>query len=599
MLVVALIATIVRRGLFETSESLHWEFGVIVILGALLIVGSTLLRFQWNLAKREFFWDHRSLLISAVLWFVGLLGILILAPMLANGDASRFSRPELALNLSELFLVLRSLIAVATVTRRASADGVNPVVLLVVSFVVLIGVGTLLLMMPQARSHQANARQDESFAQRLQTAAFTSTSASCVTGLVVESTGGAEPYWSRLGQTVIMCLFQIGGLGIMTCGAFFAVAAGRQLEVRESVALQSLLESNALGDVRRLLTAILVFTLLSELLGAVAISGLWADLPWGERVYYSLFHSISAFCNAGFTLTDDSFVSFRDRPEVWGGVTTLIIVGGLGFAALYNLGLVVRSRFKALTQTPLFDLPRDRVRLTLSTRIVCVSTLALLVCGTLGYFLLESTAPRSADAPLPQTLFERGNEAWFQSVTMRTAGFNTVDNGRLQPATKLFASLLMFIGASPGSTGGGVKTVVFAVTLLALFSILRGRNRVEFFGRTIPTMQVNRAMAILTLGVGTLMVTTLLLAVYENQPGRFLDYLFEATSACATVGVSTSTEIDGQLISTTQSLSFPSRNVIIVAMFLGRVGPLTMLMALAGRDQAARYDYPPERITLG
>jgi trk system potassium uptake protein TrkH len=212
-----------------------------------------------------------------------------------------------------------------------------------------------------------------------------------------------------------------------------------------------------------------------------------------------------------------------------------------------------------------------------------------------GYYLLESTGPSAS-----QTQAERVSEAWFQSVTFRTAGFNTVDHGQLQPATKLFAILLMFVGASPGSTGGGVKTVCFAILLLALASILRGRERVEVGGRTIPSVLVNRALTIMSLGMLAVMVTALFLTLFENKPDRFLDHLFEATSAFSTVGVSTSVEIEpGHVVSTTQSLSQPSRMVIIAAMFLGRVGPLTLLIALAGRMKEARYDYPVERVTLG
>ncbi|MFQ5730966.1 MAG: potassium transporter TrkG, partial [Planctomycetaceae bacterium] len=228
-----------------------------------------------------------------------------------------------------------------------------------------------------------------------------------------------------------------------------------------------------------------------------------------------------------------------------------------------------------------------RVRLTLTTRLAASTTVLLLVAGTLGYYLLESTSNATKpenDSPLA--------EAWFQAVTFRTAGFNTVDHGDLQPATKLFAIFLMFVGASPGSTGGGVKTVCFAVTALALLSILRGRDRVEIAGRTIPQELVNRALAIVWLGIAMVMAATLLLTLFEGdgQNGRFLDHLFEATSAFATVGVSTGI---------TPELSSASRLVIIVTMFVGRVGPLTVLIALAGRQRTARYDYPVERVTLG
>jgi trk system potassium uptake protein TrkH len=436
-------------------------------------------------------------------------------------------------------------------------------------------------MLPRAKASPTEQFPDQS--APFLVALFTSTSASCVTGLVVVPTG---TYWSPFGQAVILGLFQVGGLGIMTCGAFFALVAGGGMQFRESATLRDLLESEQLGDVRRLVLSILLFTLVSEAIGAIAISGLWADLPLGDRVWYSVFHAVSAFCNAGFSLTDDSFVGLGDRWQVWGGVAGLIIIGGMGFAVLYNFALCLESRITSIKIKPLFHLPRSRVRLTLSTKLASVTTLCLLIAGTVGYFVLEAAARPALTEDVPT----RTAEAWFQSVTFRTAGFNTVDHGALHPSTKLFAILLMFVGASPGSTGGGVKTVAFAVVVLALVSILRGRERVEVAGRTIPQELVNRALAIFCLGVVVVMVVTLLLVLFENQPGLFINHLFEATSAFGTVGVSTGI---------TPSLSDASKSVIVVTMFAGRVGPLTLLIALAGRQRGARYEFPAERVTLG
>ena len=191
-------------------------------------------------------------------------------------------------------------------------------------------------------------------------------------------------------------------------------------------------------------------------------------------------------------------------------------------------------------------------------------------------------------------------DAWFQSVTFRTAGFNTVDLGELVPSTKLLSIMLMFIGASPGSTGGGVKTVAFALAFLGLLSVLRGRGHIECFGRRIPDALIHRALAVMFLSLLLIMLTTLLLLQYEDRPEFFLDYMFEATSAVGTVGVSSTIPVEGSgTISVTQSLSTPSRLVIIASMFLGRVGPLTLLLAIAGRSSSARYQYPEEKVTLG
>jgi trk system potassium uptake protein TrkH len=191
-------------------------------------------------------------------------------------------------------------------------------------------------------------------------------------------------------------------------------------------------------------------------------------------------------------------------------------------------------------------------------------------------------------------------DAWFQSVTLRTAGFNSVDIGELHAATKLLGILLMFIGASPGSTGGGVKTVAFSVAVLGLIATLRGREHIECFGRTLPNSLVHRALAVLFLSSMLVMVTTLMLVLYEDREADFLDYLFEAVSAVGTVGLSSSIPDEtGGTISVTQSLSTPSRLVLVAAMFLGRVGPLTLLLAIGGRATTARYQYPRERVMLG
>jgi trk system potassium uptake protein len=329
---------------------------------------------------------------------------------------------------------------------------------------------------------------------------------------------------------------------------------------------------------------ILIFTLGAELIGAVLISGLWADLPFAERVRFSLFHSVSAFCNAGFSLTENSFVGMGNRWQVWGGVAGLIVTGSMGFAVLYNVGLVLKSKFSSLKTRPMFNLPRQRIQLSLTSKIAGGTTIILLIAGAIGYGMLESMAPVEDGS---QVTLE---ESWFQSVTFRTAGFNTVDHGDMQPATKLFAILLMFVGASPGSTGGGVKTVCFAITILSLLSVLRGRQRVEVLGRTIPEDLVNRALTIISLGILMVMCSTMLLVLFENQPALFLDHLFEATSAFATVGVSTGV---------TAGLQSPSKMVLVATMFIGRVGPLTLLIAMAGRTQGARYQYPFERVTLG
>jgi trk system potassium uptake protein TrkH len=577
-------ATAIHHGLREISPALHVELGSFIVVAVLFVIVSTWLRYTWSLAKTEFLREYRMLVAFGLLWSSGVVAILIFGPALPNWIGFGGSRPTAILNLSEALIGLSGITGAAAVARRAATRGWNPALVLVLSFLALILVGTLLLMLPRARALTDS--PDEMDRAPLLVALFTATSASCVTGLVVVPTG---TYWSRMGQTIILALIQLGGLGIMTCGAFFAITAGSQMQVRESATLRDLLESEGIGHVRRLVLAILGFTIFSELIGAVLLSGLWADRPLRQQIFYSVFHSVSAFCNAGFALTDDSFVGMATRWQVWGVVSTLIILGGLGFAVLHNVALVATSQFKRrLSRPPLFHLPQSRVRLTVTSKLVLTTTLLLLVVGASGYFFLEGTDPDDPDARNP--LSQRIADAWFQSVTFRTAGFNSVDHAKLEPATKLFAIVLMFIGASPGSTGGGVKTVCFAISVLAVASVLRGREQVETYGRSISTLHVNRALMIIALGMVMVMTTTLLLAIFENNAGRFLDHLFEATSAFATVGVSAGV---------TPELTVPSQLVIILTMFLGRVGPLTLLLALGGKASDIRYEYPFERVTLG
>jgi trk system potassium uptake protein TrkH len=514
--VLGIAATVMRHGLQHTpdAQQLELELGLVAIFAMLFLTISTWSRYRWSLSRKQFLQLHRVSVTLGLLWLVGIVSLLIFSPLLpASWQGTPMNGWTAFVLMSELLMIVYGLAGIISVMRKATAGGTDPAIILVISFLVLIAIGTLLLMLPRARA-ETGLEADQSGAPFL-TALFTSTSAGCVTGLTVVPTG---EYWSRTGQWIILCLFQIGGLGIMTLGAFFAVALGRGMMIRESATLRDLLESERLGDVRRLVQTILIFTFTAELGGAVLMSGLWSQMPKGEQFFYSLFHSVSAFCNAGVSLADNSFVGMGTRWEVWGVAAGLIVVGGLGFAVIYNVMLAAKVQFSVIRKQPLFYLPRHRLRLSLSTKLVLITTVGLLLFGTLGYYLLESMAPLSDEA----TISDRLSEAWFQSVTFRTAGFNTVDHGELQPATKLFAIGLMFIGASPGSTGGGVKTVCFALMFLSLLSVLRGRQHVEIMGRRIPSDVINRSLTIITLGMIAVMTVTMLLVLFENRPGHFI-----------------------------------------------------------------------------
>ena len=576
-LAVGLLAVVMQHGV--SDDAFVGELGFVVFLA--MLVRGLRIGLDWldNENSWEFFKRYSRRCTYTVGWAAGILILLTFGEVLPVWHHD--GRVEAMVGWSEMFLLISGVSRLLLFVSDLTANG-NPALVFVLSFLGLILVGTLFLMLPGSQTELAG--QDD-FTTRLRNAAFTSTSASCVTGLVTVSTGGDEAYWTRFGQVVILGLFQIGGLGIMSLGATFTLLMGRRLAFRESAAVTEVTDAVTMKDVRGLLFSILAVTLSCEAIGALLLMPLWPELPFLERLFFGLFHAVSAFCNAGFSLTNDSFVEFATRWQVWGVLALLIIMGGLGFGTLTSLHEVARQALQERKQTSrLFANRRLVERLSLSPRLVLTMSVLLFVGGAIGYWLLESMGSR-ADEPTSTRIAE----AWFQSVTFRTAGFNTVDHGDLQPATKLFAIGLMFIGAAPGSTGGGVKVVSIAIIALALISIIRGRPRVECHGRTIPDQQVRLAFVIVAMGMATTMTTTLLLALFESRQAQFLNHMFEATSAYATVGVSTGI---------TGSLCPASQLTLMITMFLGRVGPLTVLIALT-HQQDVRYQYPEERVALG
>ncbi|MCA9059146.1 MAG: potassium-transporting ATPase subunit KdpA [Planctomycetaceae bacterium] len=580
VLLIALPAVALHVGFVSISQLRIDEVGLLVLSAMTVLCATRVAAYLISQRPGHTGNTGRSDLVVPGVWAVVctlLVAVSILSP--TSGLSPRGWSEVMAV--TELALIVISLSAAMRAGRIVAGRTQNSALLLVGSFLLLITIGTLLLRLPVCR---AQVPGDNGLAQASwQEALFTATSASCVTGLIVVDTGS---YWSTTGQIVIFCLFQTGGLGILTFGAFVAILSGRRgIRFRESATLGSLLDLDDIRSARRLLITIVLFTLGAEAVGALLMMGLWADRPAGEQLWFSVFHSVSAFCNAGFSLHDEGFLGKGGHWQVWGPLTMLIILGGLGFAVVEDVYRVIRSG-RDRTKHLIFRRNSIRPRLTVHSRIVLWTAAVLLLCGTIGVFTLESFQSHVQTQSTGRQLAD----AWFQSVTFRTAGFNTVDHAQMHPATKLLAVFLMFIGAAPGSTGGGVKTVVFALTILNVWSVIRGRSRVEVFGRSLPANQVARSLAIIAVGIGIVLTTAGLLAVFEDKPDRFVDYLFEATSAFATVGVSAGV---------TSGLSDPSRLLIVVVMFLGRVGPITMLLAMAGNVQSISYDYPEERVSLG
>ncbi|MCP4591298.1 MAG: hypothetical protein GY842_11160 [bacterium] len=503
----------------------------------------------------------------------------------------------------QIVLVARFALGVVRFNLALSERRLRPGRMMVGSFAVVIVLGAVLLALPKATSPELRHEEAHYFTEHLVNCLFTSVSATCVTGLTVFENTGRD--FSRFGQVVILCLIQAGGLGIMIYGGLFGLLLGRQLSLRHSLALQDALSHRTLGHVRHMVWFVVVVTLLCEAGGAALLYSMWpAEVgPASERVFHSVFHAVSAFCNAGFSLQADSLVEFRGAWQVYGCVMPLIVIGGLGFPVLTNLFDGARARFRRVRGATGADgirLPHSRNRtertpLTLHTKLVLSSTILLIAVPTVAFFVIESIGasdgqndvagllpPAMADLPWHQRI----SAAFFQAVTTRTAGFNTTaqDPASLSPASTFLTMLLMFVGGSPASTAGGVKTVSVTILALGVYSTLRGRSEVEGFARTIPQSAVRRSAVIVMVMFCLVGAVTLMLCVTE-QGESLGEVLFESVSACGTVGLSTGL---------TPRLTIPGRVIIMLAMFAGRIGPLTLLVALSGGAAPGRYEYPQE-----
>lgn len=439
----------------------------------------------------------------------------------------------------------------------------TPPQIIVLSFLITIIFGAILLSLPwSAKEGNRLGCVD---------ALFTATSATCVTGLVVRDTGS---FFSLFGQIVILCLFQAGGLGIMTLSTLFAVLLGKKLTIRDNVVIQGALDHHKTEGLRVMVNYILLITLTFEFIGATLLSWRWVHLNTmaiGEAVYRGIFHSISAFCNAGFALFSNSFQSFGGDLYINLIMTSLIIFGGLGFIVLLDL--------------PKLKLwPRRKAKISLQAKIVLTTTVCLILLGGILFFILEQNGSLSET-----TMGKKILSAYFQSVTSRTAGFSTVAVGKLAPATLLIIIVLMFIGASPGSTGGGIKTSTFCILIATLRAMLKNKNEVSLFRRTLPREVTRKALVIFILALVWVFSFTVLLSIVENNK-PFVNILFEITSAFGTVGLTTGL---------TPHLSYLGKILVTLTMFVGRVGPLTLALAVALHTDKAVYKYPEERVMVG
>jgi len=512
-------------------------------------------------------------------WPTFLLSVLLLVEMLALlaghrttwlnsvlGNLSVGSVTRAYLIIIQVYIVSVFAVQLPHLHRRFSSLRVRPAVAFVVTFLVLIILGAGLLLLPRATPPGR--------ALDLLDALFTSTSAVCVTGLVVRDTGTG---FTVFGQTVILALIQLGGLGIMSLTAALSLLLGRGIGVRESSLLREVFQVPMLSAVGRTVRFIILMTLGMESVGALllyrGLDGVIMDR--GERIYTAVFHAVSAFCNAGFSTFDDSLVSLQQRPLVTGTIVTLLIVGGLGFGVVAQILAWLRGR--ALRHG-------DRnPRLDLHSQVVIVVSCCLLLVGAVFIAGLEWNHTLAG-----QGIGMKLSQAFFQSATCRTAGFSSMDLTLMNPATLFLMIVLMFIGGAPGSTAGGVKVTAVAIVWANLRSIGRGRNRVRLGKRELDPVHVQRSMLVLSAGLILAAIGLFVLLVTEKRP--FLETSFEVFSALGTVGLS---------LGLTSVLSPAGRIVITVLMFVGRLGPLTLASSLTGASRDPRVRLPRGRILIG
>ena len=481
----------------------------------------------------------------------------------------------------QLSIFVIFVVEISTRSLQLERLKLNPALMFIFSFLVLIVVGAFALMLPIS-----TVAGDFKFIDAI----FTSTSAVCVTGLGVVDTG---TYFTRFGQNVLLALISLGGLGVMTFTSFFGLFFKGESSFKNQLFYKDVMGEERLKDVFSTIIKIVTFTLGVEVVGAIILymglitSDFGGDV--GERIYFAVFHSISAFNNAGFQLRPEGLydITLRDNHFFQAVIASLIIFGGLGFYISFNIVDYGRQRIKARFKQLVLGEQYNHVPwvLNFNSRIVLRTTAILLILGTVVFFITEyNTVSLKQHGGIGKWLV-----AFFMSVTPRTAGFNNIDMANLTREGMMVTLLLMWIGASPGSTGGGIKTTTFAVATLGIFNIARGRDHVEFAKREIANESLLRAFIVIALSLIALGLSTL--AVGYFNPEISLDKIvFECFSAFGTVGLS---------LGITSSLTTASKTVIAITMFVGRVGTYTLLLGFLKKVVGAKhYHYPSENVII-
>lgn len=447
----------------------------------------------------------------------------------------------------------------ALIVKRSRA--LQPAQVVMLAFAAAILMGTGLLSLPVSKTGEGHA----SFMEAL----FTATSSICVTGHAVVDTA---TYWSTFGQAVIMVLVQLGGLGIMSAALLVFMLAGRRMGLRRRMIAAEEAGVVNLSDVRRILVGLVVFSLTCEAIIAAVLTARFlsmGDTSFGTALWRGVFHAVSSFNNAGFALFSDNLMGFANDWLILGPVALAIIVGGIGYPVFLDLR---KNR-------------RRVARWSLHTKLTLTATGILLVAGTLAFLAMEIGNPATLQ---PLDGHAKVLNAFFQSVTTRTAGFNSISISGMQDESLLVSDMLMFVGGGSGSTAGGVKVATFAVLLLMVIGEAKGGRQAEAFGRTLPVAVLRQSLAIAFLAINAVTFGTIALLV--ATPFNLSQCLFEVVSAFGTVGLSTGI---------TPDLGHFGQSVLVALMYLGRVGPLTLAVALAARERDRMFTYPEERPLVG
>jgi trk system potassium uptake protein TrkH len=434
-------------------------------------------------------------------------------------------------------------------------------------FLAMVAVGTILLMMPFSTSNGTW--------NNFIVALFTSTSAVCVTGLSVVDPGTYFSFW---GQFFIALLAQIGGLGYMTTTTFLILLIGRKFDLRHKIAIQQALDRPGMSGSNQVIRSIIAITLIFEITGTFLL--LPAFVPkygWSQGLWLAIFHSVNAWNNAGFSLFKDNLIGYQSSALVAFTITGLIIFGGIGYQVIMEMYLWLRDRFIYKSRNIIFSL---------DFKVATITTVVLLLLGTVLFFGIEIRNPQTfGNLSFRDQLLA----AWFQSVTPRTAGFNTIDIGKMTNAGIFLTIAFMFIGASPGGTGGGMKTTTLRVLTSCTKTILQGKEEVLLYERKIATSLILKAVGVFVGSITTVIISTILISITDPELD-FIRILLEVVSAFATVGLSTGI---------TGNVSIAAKLILIVTMYVGRVGVLLLMSAVLGDPHPTRIRYPEENLLVG